>query len=608
MLRPTDGPAAAKLAIEEFVDQHPQIAAGNTSVSSHMLGQTISSEGGIRGIALYALGIIAALREQVVEISLDATFGTNSSGHDLFAVLAELNGTGAPLMYFLLDTKDMRGDGRRIEMLAQVLAMLKGMGIKPRFVGCDKESAEINAIGQVWPDAKVQLCYWHVRRALRQRLGSGKATTTSAYDSVEAAQTVPGLDVCWGITERRRHGLFVCTCQSRRAPTAQNPQALNTTWDTAGRLELAKEDTEDLINFISRHFNLHSLFPTLSGAQLTAEQLRVQAATEAYQHCHAKGWARVWAYLWANWYRREDWERWARSACAESVPVLKTTMICESHWRVVKHDYLHRFARPRIDHVTHIIRTRLVPQLCARVGALLSGNTRMAMPSWRRAFVVEWRKREDTDEVSAETLARYRTCPHLWICACESFLQSRFLFCKHLIKMSEPMSTTALKQMHRHRTPPFWTHAGMIPLLSAEACEHCGDAEARAGEDADENGMNGGADDDGEVDEGYDGEGDSIGGAQGVGDDGPDDDEEVETSVQELFDSAMTTLTRTGELLRRERPWGSRALIEAVLRSNRQNIKLLEEDEHRRARQSQARTWRPGQHPATMYLRGERPV
>ncbi|CAD6960114.1 unnamed protein product [Tilletia controversa] len=214
MLRPTDGPAAAKLAIEEFVIQHPNVGTG--IVSSHMVGQTVSSEGGIRGIALYAFGIIAALRGQVVEVSLDATFGTNSSGHDLFAVMAELNGTGAPLMYFLLDTKDMKGDVRRIEMLVHVLGMLKGMGIAPRFVG---------------------------------------------------------------------------------APTQTDPNARNRKWDQPGGLEMTKEENEDMVNFVSRHFNMHPLIPLPAGVTLTSEQLRVKAATETYQHCKSKGWARVWAYL-----------------------------------------------------------------------------------------------------------------------------------------------------------------------------------------------------------------------------------------------------------------------------------------------------------------------
>ncbi|KAE8218322.1 hypothetical protein CF319_g7780 [Tilletia indica] len=188
-------PAAGARAIQQYIEQRD----AENVLSPRVLGQAIKKEGSVRGYALFALGLIAKLRDRTVEISLDATFGTNSSGHDLFAVLAEVDGTGVPLMYLLLDTKDMRGDGRRIEILSQVLAMLKGMGISPLFVGCDKESAELRAIGQVWPDAKIQLCYWHVRRALRQRLGNGKATMTNHYDAYEAKATVPGLDRIHGL-------------------------------------------------------------------------------------------------------------------------------------------------------------------------------------------------------------------------------------------------------------------------------------------------------------------------------------------------------------------------------------------------------------------------
>ncbi|KAL9931596.1 hypothetical protein V8E36_009593 [Tilletia maclaganii] len=61
----------------------------------------------------------------------------------------------------------------------------------------------------------------------------------------------------------------------------------------AGCLELPKEQNEAMVDFVCRHFNMHTLLPTISGATLTAEQLRVQAATETYQYCHARGWARL---------------------------------------------------------------------------------------------------------------------------------------------------------------------------------------------------------------------------------------------------------------------------------------------------------------------------
>ncbi|KAE8219163.1 hypothetical protein CF319_g7095 [Tilletia indica] len=352
---------------------------------------------------------------------------------------------------------------------------------------------------------------------------------------------------------------------------------------------------------------MHPLIPFPTGFTLTSEQLRVKAATETYQHCKNRGWERVWAYLWTNRYRKGEWERWARSACADAIPVLKTTMICESHWRLVKHDYLHRFSRPRIDHVAHIVKTRLVPHVCTRVDALLAGNTRKATSSWKCAFVKLWRKAEERDEVSAESLSHFGTCAHRWTCACEPFLGSRFLFCKHLVKTVQHMSANNLKEMHRHRTPPFWTHPSLVPLQAQETCPHC----SRRVEDANVHRNDGGENDgdadggDGDGEDGDDGEGDDEDGGVGGGDEDDDDDDEGEASVEQLFGEMHGTLTRLDALLRRERPWASRGLIEAMLRTNRQNIRLLEEDDRRMARQSPVRTWQPGQHPAAMYLRGD---
>ncbi|KAK0558517.1 hypothetical protein OC844_005089 [Tilletia horrida] len=560
MLKPDENPAEYLRMLASSQQSEARGAMGNNrrTIKSTMVGQTIVKESETRGFVLYAVDIITALRSRTVEISLDATYGTNSSSHDLFAVLAELDGTGAPLLYLFMDTKEMLGDRRRIEILADVMAVLKGMGIDPQFVGCDKDSAEIAAIGQVWPGAKIQLCYWHVRRALRQRFSLTKASGTNTYDPWDAAKTVAGLelDVCWGVKEKRRHDLRVCSCPSRRAPTAKNPEALNRTWDNPGRLEMEKEDNEALVNFICRHYNMHPCFPSPSGVKLTAEQLRKQAATEAYQ--------------------------------------------------LVKHDYLHRFARPRVDLVAYIIRTRLVPHTCTRIQALLDGNARIAKPSWKRAFVKLWRKAEAREDVSAETLARYRTCPHLWTCACESFLESRFLFCKHLIKSVEPMSTSRLQELRRHREPPFWTHSELKPLDASNDCRHCRSTGlAGRGEEADGGGQ------EEEEEAGEEGRGEDELEIEEDEDDVEDldlhdsDGEEDEPSVAQRFEEMRAVLTRMLMMLDREEPWGSRAFIDAVLRSNRQNMKLLDEDERRLARQLHPRTWERGQHSATMYLRGK---
>ncbi|CAD7067123.1 unnamed protein product, partial [Tilletia caries] len=391
------------------------------------------------------------LASTTVEISIDSTYGTNNAGHELFGILAELDGTGVPLAYCFLNTKDMEADGRKISILTEVLQALKGRGLTPTFVGCDKDSAELAAIANVWPTAKVQLCYWHVRRAVRQKLASTKPTSTRKYNPWDAIRTIPDLEPCWGVVKNLRHHSERCKCECKKDASQ---------WDEPGRLECNKADSVIILDLLSKHLNEHTAFPTLHGIYLTQEQLYRRQAKEAYDLCKAKGWARVWAYLWANWYTGKEWKLWARGA-NESIPILKSTMVTESHWRVIKHDYLHRFARPRIDLVTFILQTRVLPTAVKRVVALRAGNDRIARPAWRTSMAVAWKK-EAAKEVSAEAIQRYRTDVHAWKCACPALPMHRFLLCKHLVSLAPPMTVPALRTMKRHRQSPFWTHPDIV--------------------------------------------------------------------------------------------------------------------------------------------------
>ena len=80
-----------------------------------------------------------------------------------------------------------------------------------------------------------------------------------------------------------------------------------------------------------------------------------------------------------NWYRPGQWELWASKVCVASpeVPILKTTMIVEFHWRIrtIKHDYLHwpRFNPPRIDLVAWIFIQKVIPDAIHRLN-VISGD------------------------------------------------------------------------------------------------------------------------------------------------------------------------------------------------------------------------------------------
>ncbi|KAL1975864.1 hypothetical protein VTN31DRAFT_4256 [Thermomyces dupontii] len=111
-------------------------------------------------------------------------------------------------------------------------------------------------------------------------------------------------------------------------------------------------------------------------------------------------------------------------------------MIAESHWRTLKHDYLHRFNRPRVDLIVFILITRVLPDAEHRLSAILSGQSRVHKARWREAFKRQW-KRDATKPVDPQKLIADHTNPVDWVCGCKAFLQSRFLTCKHIVHCYE---------------------------------------------------------------------------------------------------------------------------------------------------------------------------
>ena len=148
-------------------------------------------------------------------------------------------------------------------------------------------------------------------------------------------------------------------------------------------------------------------------------------------------------------------------------------MIVESHWRRLKHDYLHRFNRPRIDLVTWILAKRVIPEATEKMKGLIEGNHRMATAAWRKPFKRQWKVLQNK-EVNPDSLLRYHTAPMKWVCACEAFLESRFLLCKHLKHCLERFSNPSafFREVRRRRTSPFWEHAQTVVHAEFKSIEY----------------------------------------------------------------------------------------------------------------------------------------
>ena len=108
-------------------------------------------------------------------IVTDATYNTNSTKHELYGIMGVVDGTSFPLSYLLVSA----GKNRPItKILMGWYLALKEHGLNNvRIFLTDKDMAQINAAISVWPNAHIQLCLWHVKRAVDQHLSSKKNST-----------------------------------------------------------------------------------------------------------------------------------------------------------------------------------------------------------------------------------------------------------------------------------------------------------------------------------------------------------------------------------------------------------------------------------------------
>ena len=97
-----------------------------------------------------------------------------------------------------------------------------------------------------------------------------------------------------------------------------------------------------------------------------------------------------------------------------------TTMIVEPHWRKIKHDFLHRFNRPRIDLVLWVLTSRVVPSAFGRLKAIMARDYRQATCSWRKAFKKQWKELSNRVP-EGDSFQQYHTNPQKWVCGCDFF-------------------------------------------------------------------------------------------------------------------------------------------------------------------------------------------
>jgi len=128
-------------------------------------------------------------------IVTDATYNTNSTKYELYGVMGVIDGTAFPISYLLVSA----GKNRPItRILMGWFTALKEYGMNNvKIFLTDKDMAQINAAISIWPNAHIQLCLWHVKRAVEQHLSSKKQILRIRYNAQETYNQCSVIDPHW---------------------------------------------------------------------------------------------------------------------------------------------------------------------------------------------------------------------------------------------------------------------------------------------------------------------------------------------------------------------------------------------------------------------------
>ncbi|CAG8751100.1 8172_t:CDS:2, partial [Gigaspora margarita] len=111
----------------------------------------------------------------------NATYKTNSAEFELYVIIANIEGVGYPISYLFLNSPK-NVPFTCTTALIKYLDSLQKQGVNPTFVFSDKDFAQIDAIKYIWPNTKIQLCWWHIRHAVLRRLRNQEYLTKTTYN------------------------------------------------------------------------------------------------------------------------------------------------------------------------------------------------------------------------------------------------------------------------------------------------------------------------------------------------------------------------------------------------------------------------------------------
>ncbi|CAG8627787.1 10583_t:CDS:2, partial [Cetraspora pellucida] len=149
------------------------------------------------------------------EIIIDSTYKTNNQKFELFLVIVNCGGYGVLLAYL------------------EFFLRLRNEDILPIFILMDKDTGQIIAAQEAWSGkTKIQLCLWHIKRAISKKLKEKKSKSTQyiMQKAKEANELFDFIDISW-VPKEDQNNLY------------------------------SEENINEILNIVHKHSILHSLIP-----------------------------------------------------------------------------------------------------------------------------------------------------------------------------------------------------------------------------------------------------------------------------------------------------------------------------------------------------------
>ncbi|RDB28084.1 hypothetical protein Hypma_001561 [Hypsizygus marmoreus] len=166
-------------------------------------------------------------------------------------------------------------------------------------------------------------------------------------------------------------------------------------------------------------------------------------------------------------------------------------MIVESLWKTIKHKDLKKYNCPRLDLITHIVLTSVLPHVKLTLDYMLGLRKRgclIPLAGWQTEFCANWLNMSCSDEhhLTKKELKlakieekktrlheKYKTNIEHWTCSCPAYLISQFLLSKHLIRdankilKDKPLTDLAFfKKLCWQCYPPYYLIEGIHTEVS----------------------------------------------------------------------------------------------------------------------------------------------